>query len=57
MKTTKKSNRVVKRNLAERIIAIVEDARKKVVATANKVLARKPQSLFWIFQIRFTHSV
>ena len=38
MKTTKKSNRVVKRNLAERIIAIVEDARKKVVAAANVAL-------------------
>lgn len=57
MKTTKKSNRGVKRNLAERIIAIVEDARKKVVAAANKVLARKTKNLFWIFQIRFTHSV
>ena len=38
MKTTKKLIKVVKRNLVERIIAIVEDARKKVMATANVAL-------------------
>ena len=38
MKTTKKSIKVVRRNLAECIIAIVEDARKKVMVAANVAL-------------------
>ena len=38
MKTTKKSNRVVKRNLADRVIALVEDARKRVATAANVAL-------------------
>ena len=38
MKTTKKLIKVVKRNLVERIIAIVEDARKKVMVAANVAL-------------------
>lgn len=38
MKTAKKSNRVVKRNLADRVIALVEDARKRVATAANVAL-------------------
>ena len=38
MKTTKKSTKVVKRNLADRVIALVEDARKRVATAANVAL-------------------
>lgn len=38
MKTIKKSNRVMKRNLADRVIALVEDARKRVATAANVAL-------------------
>ena len=38
MKTTKKSIKVVKQNLADRVIALVEDARKRVATAANVAL-------------------
>ena len=38
MKTTKKSTKAVKRNLADRVIALVEDARKRVATAANVAL-------------------